>query len=136
MVAKTLTYEDFNGNQITETFYFNLSKAELIEMQVSVEGGLDKVLKRVSEEKDPAKLLNLFKMFVLKSFGVKSEDGKRFIKDDALTEAFTQTNAYSELYMSLIQDTNAAIDFITGIVPDMPELDQKIAEIKAENDIK
>ena len=136
MVAKTLTYEDFNGNQITETFYFNLSKAELIEMQVSVEGGLDKVLKRVSEEKDPAKLLNLFKMFVLKSFGVKSEDGKRFIKDDALTEAFTQTNAYSELYMSLIQDTNAAIDFITGIVPDMPELDQKIAEIKAENNIK
>ena len=105
-------------------------------MQVSVEGGLDKVLKRVSEEKDPAKLLNLFKMFVLKSFGVKSEDGKRFIKDDALTEAFTQTNAYSELYMSLIQDTNAAIDFITGIVPDMPELDQKIAEIKAENNIK
>lgn len=135
MIAKTLTYQDFDGNEITETFYFNLSKAELMEMQVSVDGGLDKVIKKVSEEKDPAKLLNLFKMFVLKSFGVKSEDGKRFIKNDAYTEAFTQTNAYSDLYMSLLSDTNAAIDFITGIVPDMPELDQKIAEIKAENNL-
>lgn len=135
MIAKTLTYQDFDGNEITETFYFNLSKAELMEMQVSVDGGLDQLIKKVSEEKDPAKLLNLFKMFVLKSFGIKSDDGKRFIKNDAYTEAFTQTNAYSDLYMSLLSDTNAAIDFITGIVPDMPELDQKIAEIKAQNNL-
>lgn len=136
MVAKTLTYEDFNGNQITETFYFNLSKAELIDMQLSVEGGMDKLMQKISEEKDPAKLLSLFKMFILKSYGIKSEDGKRFIKDDALTEAFTQTNAYSDLYMSLLSDTNNAINFITGIVPDIPELNQKIAEIKAENNIQ
>lgn len=135
MIAKTLTYQDFDGNEITETFYFNLSKAELMEMQVSVDGGFDQLIKKVSEEKDPAKLLNLFKMFVLKSFGIKSDDGKRFIKNDAYTEAFTQTNAYSDLYMSLLSDTNAAIDFITGIVPDMPELDQKIAEIKAQNNL-
>lgn len=135
MIAKTLTYQDFDGNEITETFYFNLSKAELMEMQVSVDGGFDQLIKKVSEEKDPAKLLNLFKMFVLKSFGIKSDDGKRFIKNDAYTEAFTQTNAYSDLYMFLLSDTNAAIDFITGIVPDMPELDQKIAEIKAQNNL-
>lgn len=133
MLTKKITYKDFNGNELTEEFYFNLSKPELMEMQLSVDGGFDKFLNKVIEEKDNAKLLNLFKMFILKSFGVKSEDGKRFIKNDAYTEAFTQTNAYSELYMSLVTNTDEAIAFITGIVPEMPELDDKIAEIKAAN---
>lgn len=117
MIKKTVTYVDYNGEERTEDFYFNLSKAELMEMQMSVEGGLAEKLQKIVSSKDTVEIIKLFKELLLKSYGVKSDDGKRFIKSDAIREAFTQTEAYSELFMELATDAEKASAFVNGIVP-------------------
>lgn len=117
MLKKTITYTDFDGEERTEDFYFNLTKAEIMEMNLSVYGGLDKMLEKIVAAKDTPKIVSTFKELVLKAYGVKSDDGKRFIKNDRLREEFSQTEAYSELFMELATDEDAAIKFVNGIVP-------------------
>lgn len=117
MIPKTITYTDYNGVERTETFYFNLSKAELMEMNLTTTGGMDQLLRRIIAEKDTVKIAQIFKEIILKSYGEKSPDGRRFIKNDEIREAFEQTEAYSILYMELISDPDMASKFIIGLLP-------------------
>ena len=117
MLKKTMTYTDFDGVQRTEDFYFNLSKAEILEMEMGTAGGMGEMLKRIVAAKDTKKIINTFKDIVLKAYGEKTPDGKRFIKSKELSDAFSQTEAYSDLFMELVTDGKAAADFVNGIVP-------------------
>ena len=117
MLKKTVTYVDYNGVERTEDFYFNLSKAEVTEMELSVEGGFSKMLEEIVKSNDNARILELFKEMVLKAYGEKSADGRRFVKSKELAEAFSQTEAYSEIFMELAIDEKAAAAFVNGIMP-------------------
>ena len=117
MLKKTVTYVDYNGVERTEDFYFNLSKAEVTEMELSVEGGFSKMLEEIVKSNDNVRILELFKEMVLKAYGEKSADGRRFIKSKELSEAFSQTEAYSEIFMELAMDEKAAAAFVNGIMP-------------------
>ena len=117
MLKKTVTYVDYNGVERTEDFYFNLSKAEVAEMEMSVEGGFSKMLEEIVKSNDNVRIVELFKQMVLKAYGEKSADGKRFIKSKELSEAFSQTEAYSEIFMELALDEKAAAAFVNGIMP-------------------
>lgn len=125
MLKKTITYQDYNGNEITEDFYFNLSKAEVTEMELSRTGGLSKYIERIVAAKDVSAIINEFKYLVLKSYGVKSEDGKRFIKSEELSQAFAQTEAYTELFVELVSDAEAAAKFVNGIIPNPKGVENK-----------
>lgn len=117
MLKKTVTYTDYNGVERTEDFYFNLSKAEVAEMELSVDGGLSQMLENIVAAKDNKQIITMFKDIVLKSYGEKSQDGKRFIKSKEIAEAFSQTEAYSEIFMELALDEKAAVAFVNGIIP-------------------
>ena len=117
MLKKTITYTDYNGNSRTEDFYFNLNEAELAEMVVSVDGGLTAMIQRIVAAQDGKQIIATFKDIVLRAYGEKSPDGKRFIKNQELRDAFAQTEAYSDLFMELATDAEAAARFINGIVP-------------------
>lgn len=117
MLKKTVSYVDYNGVERTEDFYFNLSKAEITEMELSVEGGFSKMLEDIVKSKDNMQIVKLFKDIVLKSYGEKSADGKRFVKSKELAEAFSQTEAYSEIFMELALNEDAAAAFVNGIMP-------------------
>lgn len=117
MLKKTITYTDYNQVERTEDFYFNLSKAEIMEMEMSISGGLAEMIKRIVAEKDAPAIIKIFKDLVLKAYGVKSPDGKQFIKSDELRTAFSQTEAYSELFMELATNADEAAKFVNGIIP-------------------
>lgn len=117
MLKKTIKYFDYNDEPREEDFYFNLSKAELAEMELSTTGGLDETIRRISSTKDTPKLVQLFKDIILRSYGEKSPDGKRFIKSEELSTAFSQTEAYTELFMELATNADSAAAFIKGIIP-------------------
>ena len=117
MLKKTVTYVDYNGVERTEDFYFNLSKAEVTEMELSVRGGLSAMLEELVKSGDNARIVEIFKDLVLRSYGEKSADGKRFVKSKELSEAFSQTEAYSEIFMELALDEKAAAAFLNGILP-------------------
>lgn len=119
MLKKNITYTDYNGIERTEPFYFNLSKAEIMEMEMSTAGGLAERIQRIVETQDAPEIIKIFKELILKAYGEKSGDGKRFIKNPELTEAFSQTEAYSNLFMELATDAEAASQFVNGIVPAM-----------------
>lgn len=117
MLKKTITYIDYNGAERTEDHYFNLSKGELVEMEMSVNGGLTEFYNRIAKAQDAPALFKTFKDLILKSYGEKSLDGKRFIKSEELSIAFTQTEAYSELLEELVTNSEAAAEFFNGILP-------------------
>ncbi len=117
MYKKTINYTDFNGNDRKEDFYFNLSKAEILKMNFEQNGGLVNMIDRIINTQDVKALMSIFDDIVTRSYGVKSDDGRRFIKTDELTEAFKQTEAYSELFVELIGTDGAAAEFINGIIP-------------------
>ena len=117
MYKKTITYPDYNGEEIKEDFYFNLTKAEILEMQLEKEGGLAEKIQAIVDSKNVPELIKIFKELILRSYGKKSDDGKRFIKSPELSRVFTQTEAYSELFMELATDSDAASAFINGIIP-------------------
>lgn len=117
MLKKTITYTDYNGESRTEDFYFNLSKAELAEMELSSEGGMQAYIEKIVNTHNNKELVQLFKDLILMSYGEKSLDGKRFIKNAELREAFSQTDAYSELFMELASNADAASAFVNGIIP-------------------
>lgn len=117
MYKKTITYTDYNDVQRTEDFYFSLSEAEITEMQLGVEGGYAAMIEKIIKAKDTPALIKIFKELLLKSYGIKSDDGRRFIKSEQLSLEFTQTPAYSELYMMLATDDKQASAFIKNIMP-------------------
>lgn len=117
MLKKTITYTDYNGVERTENFYFNLTKAEIMEMELSEDGGLAESIKRIVDAQDAPAIIKVFKDLLLKAYGEKSPDGKRFIKSDEIAAAFAQTEAYSILFMELATDADAAAKFVNGIVP-------------------
>lgn len=117
MLKKTITYTDYNCVERKEDFYFNLSKAEVMEMELSTTGGLAEMIKRIVAAQDQPAIIKVFKDLILKAYGEKSPDGKRFIKSPELSDAFAQTEAYSILFMELATNDEAAAKFINGIVP-------------------
>ena len=120
MLRKVIKYTDYNGVEREEPFYFNLTKAEITEMELTQDGGFVEYIKRIVAAKEQKAIVETFKKLILKSYGVKSDDGKRFIKSDELAQAFSQTEAYSELFMELATNTEEASKFINGIVPQPP----------------
>lgn len=117
MLKKTFTYTDYNGVERTETHYFNLSKAELVDMEATTPGSLSEKLKRIVDGADGPEIMKFFKELIFKSYGIKSDDGRRFIKSAEISEAFSQTEAYVQLYMELVTNPEAAADFANGIIP-------------------
>lgn len=117
MYKETVKYIDYNGVERTEDVYFNLSKAEIMEMQLSTVGGFDTMINKLIKAQDQPTLVKVFKDIILRSYGVPSPDGRRFVKTKELAEEFTQTEAYSDLYMKFITDSEAAAKFINGIMP-------------------
>ena len=117
MLKKTIKYTDYDGNEREEDFYFNLNKAEVTEMELSKQGGLSEYIKRIVAAQDAPSLIELFKELICKSYGEKSLDGKRFVKSKELTEEFTQTEAYAELFVELASNAEEATKFVNGIMP-------------------
>lgn len=117
MLKKTITYIDYDGVERTEDFFFNLTKAEVAEMELSNTGGMERLIQQIAITQDRKRLIDLFKDIILRSYGEKSSDGRRFIKSKELSEAFSQTEAYSELFMQLATDSEMASAFINGIMP-------------------
>lgn len=141
MLTKTIKYTDYNGEEREEKFLFNLSKAELMEMELGTTGGMVETLKKIIETKDTPSLVKIFKDLILKSYGEKSADGKRFIKIDnegnPLSIGFSQTEAYSNLFMELATNSVSAIEFVKGIIPNDIEISEEemkklTGEIKGE----
>ena len=117
MIKETITFEDYNGVTRTEDFHFNLTKAEVMEMEMSQHGGMAEMIQRIVAEQNAPAIIKIFKDLVLKAYGKKSDDGRRFIKNDQLREEFSQTEAYSQLFMKLATDADAAAKFVNGIMP-------------------
>lgn len=117
MLRKVIKYIDFNGNEREDTFYFNLTRAELMEVELDTKDSFSSTLEDVAKETDPRKVLNSFKKIIAKSYGEKSEDGRRFYKSSELSSAFMATEAYSELLVELATNADAAAEFVDGIVP-------------------
>lgn len=117
MFKKTITYKDFNDQEVKEDVYFNLTKAEIMEMQLEENGGFAERVQRIIDAKDVPSIIKIFKELILKSYGVKSDDGKRFVKNDRLREEFSQTVVYSELFMEFATNADSASAFVNGIIP-------------------
>lgn len=117
MLKKTITYTDYNGVERKEDFYFNFTKAELTDMNLSVQGGLQAMIQKIVDTQNVPEIAKIFKEMIFKAYGEKSSDGRRFVKSKEISEAFSQTEAYSELYMELATDSKAAADFVNGVMP-------------------
>ena len=133
MRKETITYKDYDGEERTEDFYFNLNKAELLEMEMSWDGGLQKVLRKITQERDNKRIIEMFKMIILRAYGEKSLDGRRFLKvdDDGRSLAqknFVPTEAYSYLFTKLATDDKYAADFVNQIIPE--NADDEVADKK------
>lgn len=117
MLAKEIKYVDFLGQERTETFHFNLSKSEVLKMELGVSGGLTRLIKTLLAEQNSPKLIDLYEKIILDSYGVISPDGRQFIKNEEVRNSFAQTDAYNQLFMELLTDENKAMSFIRAIVP-------------------
>ena len=117
MIKKTIAYTDYNGVERKEDFYFNLTKAEVMELEMSTKGGLAEMIQRIVAAQDQPAIIKVFKELIIKAYGVKSPDGKKFIKNQEVVDDFVQTEAFSELFMELATDADAAAKFVNGIVP-------------------
>lgn len=135
MLKKTIIYHDYDGNERSENFYFNLSKAEVMEMEFSFTGGMTNVIEQMVNTQDTARIMELFKKIIMAAYGEKSADGKRFMKigpdGRRLAEGFVETEAYSELFMELVSDPKKFADFIAAVIPAIPA-DAKAALAAAE----
>ena len=115
MHEKPITYLNLDGQEVTETYYFNLTKAEAVELNFHKKGGLEAYAKRIVEAESHGELIELFKDLILRTYGVR--DGQRFRKDPELTAEFVETGAYSELFIELATNHESAIKFFREVVP-------------------
>ncbi len=139
MLKRSITYTDFNGNEVTEDFFFHLSKAEMVELEMSTPGGLSKKLQEIVEANDGNIIIQTFKDLLLRAYGKRSEDGKRFIKTEEIRQDFQTSEAYSVLFMELVTNAEAAAEFVNGVVPqglegDMEKLVEERRKKEAEED--
>ena len=130
MLKEKIKYVDYNGLEREEEFYFNLNKVELVELQLNTPGGFDKKLSEAIEKQDIPSIVSIVKDLVIKSYGVKSEDGKRFIKSKELTDSFVQSEAYNTLFMKIVSDADYATKFINSIIPVIEEVKPQIPNTK------
>jgi hypothetical protein len=117
LIGKTVTYKNFNDEEVTETFYFHLTKADLTELELSMNGGLTEAVKIMMTKQDAPSLIKAFKLVLKQAYGRRSEDGARFVKKDEWWDEFVSTNAYSDIFMTLVNDAAAAAEFIKGCLP-------------------
>lgn len=117
MLERKITYTDFNGEKRTETFRFNLNKAEILEMELGTAGGLTQMIEKLVEIQDYPQIIQLYKKFILSAYGEKSLDGKTFVKNDEIRRNFEQSGAYEELFMELLGNKDAAAAFVNGVMP-------------------
>lgn len=117
MLKKTITYVDLNGVERTEDFYFNLSKPEIVKMQGSAKGGYDVQLKGIANNLDGNRIMEFFEDLIRRSYGEKSEDGRRFMKSDEISKSFMETPAYEVLFEEMVTDDKAAADFVNAVMP-------------------
>ena len=117
MLKKTITYTDYDGMERTEDFWFNLSKTELTKLDAELPGGVLGVLRKNIDKKDRKALVDFIETLILRSYGEKTLDGKRFVKTPEMAEEFMQTPAYDELFMSILSDTDSQTSFINGVIP-------------------
>lgn len=136
MLKKTITYEDYDGNTITEDFYFNLTKAELIKMELSEQGGLSEAYERIINARDVPEMIRIFDQLIEKAYGVKSPDGKRFIKNEEVYEAFKENPAYDVIFSELITDTEKSLEFFNGIIPNVDGMIEKLEELNKQQGIE
>lgn len=133
MLKKTIEFVDYNGNKRVEDHYFNLTNAEITEMELSTVGGLTQMLQGIIAAQDMPAIIKFVKQLILSSYGQKSADGRRFIKSKELSEEFSQTEAYAKLFMELATDEEATSAFVNGLISD--DLRKAIAE-KEKKDLK
>lgn len=119
MYKKTISYTDFDGNERTEDFYFNLTASELTKRELITPGGWSNQLEKISKSNDPAEIITAFNEIIDMAYGVKSDDGRSFKKSKQITDDFKQTAAYDELMMSFLTDTDSAVEFVNAIIPDV-----------------
>lgn len=136
MLKKTVDYKDFDGVEQSEELYFNLTKSEIIQMEASEDGGMEKFLVRIFQEKDTRKLITFFKQFILMSYGKKSLDGKKFVKNDELRAEFESSAAFDALFMELFSSEQKMADFVNAVMPPVSdeqkeEARKKLAELQA-----
>lgn len=131
MIKKTITYSDFNGNERTEDFYFNLTKAEITKMELSIKGGLAEMIQRIVAAQDTPAIIEVFEDLIKRSYGVKTPDGRGFVKKAEDLEAFISTEAYSQLFMELATNADAASQFVNGVVP--ADMAKQVAQEAAKN---
>ena len=129
MYNKTVTYKDYKGNTRTEDFYFNLNKAEIVELELSTKGGLTVMMDRIIAAQDNATLFKIFKDLVSKSYGVLSDDGRKFVKNQEVLDDFMQTEAYSIIFSELATNAEAAAEFFNNVIP------QNLAKELAEEEV-
>jgi len=134
MLKKTISYTDYNGVSRKEDFYFNLTKAEIMEMELGTAGGFAEMLQKIVDAQDQVMIIKIFKDLVLKAYGEKSDDGKRFVKSPEISEAFAQTEAYSILFMELATDAEAAANFVNSIVP--ADMSQDLSKLPLPESVK
>lgn len=132
MFKKVIKYEDYNGVQHEEEFLFNMTEAEVAEMNLSMKGGMGAVMQQIANTRDVPKLIEIFKDMILRSYGEKSPDGRKFVKSQELRDAFEQCPAYSELFMELVQDNKKAFEFLTGIMPKKMQTGVSMQDAEAE----
>lgn len=117
MIKKTISYEDFDGNTRTQDYWFHLSEREIAKLELETPGGFKKKVDDILNAKSQIELIRLFENLIKMSYGVKSADGVHFIKNDEVWEEFASTNAYNNLYMELVTNTDKAVEFFNGIIP-------------------
>jgi hypothetical protein len=124
MLKKSITYTDLNGNERTEDFYFNLTRSEIAEMEMSTSGGLVEKINRIVAAQDGGEIIKFFKTFLLKAYGEKHSDGVHFVKNDEVSAMFACTGAYDVLFMELITNPDKAAAFLNAVVPPAPETEE------------
>lgn len=127
MLKKTITYPDpFTDEPVSEVYYFHLNAADLLELEVSVEGGLKEKLTRIQKSNDTKEILEIFKQIIETSYGKRSQDG-RFIKSPEISQEFLSSEAYSALLLDIMR--TGGDEFINGLLP--KNLDSELEKIRA-----
>jgi hypothetical protein len=121
MLKKTITFVDYDGNARTEDHYFNLNEAEALKLELMEKGGLTEKINRIIAAQDIPVIMETFEDFIKKSYGIKSPDGREFMKSDEITRKFMQTEAYSKFMIELCTKDGAAAEFVNAIIPTAPQ---------------
>lgn len=133
MVTKSITYTDFLGTERTEEFQFHLSESEIMDLQITTDGGIDKVIEKIINSKDTPGLVSLFKELILVSYGRITQDGRQFEKSEELKKAFSQSAAFNKMYVDMLTDDEDAADFVKAIIPNLDALKEKLEAKAAKN---